>query len=172
MDDYISKPVQVEELVEALSKCRPHRPEIRSILAEKSAAPAQQAPAPAGLSPETPSREVLDPAALERLRATLGKQADQMLPDLIEKFYGDADRLLDQARQALEQEHVDDLRRAAHSLKSTSATFGAMKLSAVAQKLEHLARDGRLDGTAQLIVRAEAEFSRARAALETLQDEP
>jgi HPt (histidine-containing phosphotransfer) domain-containing protein len=78
------------------------------------------------------------------------------------------DRLLGEARQALEQGQADSLRRAAHSLKSTSATFGALALSAVTRELEYRARDGMLQGTARLIARAEAEFVEARAALETV----
>ena len=102
------------------------------------------------------------------MRATLGKQADSMLPGLIDRFYQDADRLLGEAREALEGGQIDDLRRAAHTLKSTSATFGAMALSVVARELEYLARDGVLEGAADLIVRAEAEFAEAKAALETM----
>jgi len=112
--------------------------------------------------------EVLNPGALKQLRATLGKQADRMLPGLIERFYQDVDRLLGEARQALEQGETTDLRRAAHSLKSTSATFGAVALSEVARELEYLARDGVLEGAAGLIAQAEAEFVKAKAALETM----
>ena len=92
-----------------------------------------------------------------------------MLPGLVERFYRDVDRLLADARQALEQGQVEDLRRASHSLKSTSATFGAMALSAVARELEYMARDGMLEGAAERIDRAEAESARAKAALETIQ---
>lgn len=109
---------------------------------------------------------------LERLRVGLGKQADQMLPALIERFYQDAERLLRQARGALEQGHADELRRASHSLKSTSATFGAKALSAVARNLEGLARDGKLEVAGDQIAQAEAEFARAKAALEAVRDEP
>jgi HPt (histidine-containing phosphotransfer) domain-containing protein len=94
-----------------------------------------------------------------------------MLPGLIERFYQDVDRLLGEARQALEQGQADDLHRAAHTLKSTSATFGAMVLSAVARELEYLARDGVLEGAAGLIARAEAESARTKAALETKRKE-
>jgi HPt (histidine-containing phosphotransfer) domain-containing protein len=94
-----------------------------------------------------------------------------MLPELIERFYQDVDRLLGEARQALEQGHLDDLRRAAHTLKSTSATFGAAGLSAVARELEYLARDGLLEGAAGLIVRAAAEFATAKAELEVARKE-
>ena len=89
-----------------------------------------------------------------------------MLPELIEGFYQDAERLLAEAHQALDQGRAGDLRRAAHSLKSTSATFGAMALSEAAKDLEHLAQDGMLEGASERIALAEAEFARARAALE------
>ena len=115
---------------------------------------------------------VLDPKALQRLRAGLGKQAGRMLPGLIDRFCQDGERLLGQARRALEQAQADDLRRASHSLKSTSATFGAMALSAVARQLEHSARDGRLEGVGEQITQAEAEFARARIALEAVRHEP
>lgn len=166
MEDYISKPVQVGELVTALSKCQP-RPamEIPLKRSEDVEAPAAEAPVTA-VAPE-----VLDLRALKQLRATLGKQADRMLPGLIENFYQDVDRLLGEARQMLEQGEMADLRRAAHTLKSTSAMFGAVMLSGVTRELEYLARDGMLEGAAGLIARAEAEFARAKAALETMRKE-
>jgi CheY-like chemotaxis protein len=162
MDDYVSKPVQVEELVRALNKCRPHRSKAPPRSLEVVEAPAVETPVTA-ISPK-----VLEPRALEQLRTTLGKQADTMLPGLIERFYQDVDRLLADARQALRQGQAEDLRRASHSLKSTSAMFGAMALSASARELEHLARDGVLEGAAERIDRVEAEFARAKTALETI----
>jgi len=91
-----------------------------------------------------------------------------MLPTLIEQFYRDADRLLGQARQALEQGQVENVRIASHSLKSISATFGAMALSTVAREMESFARDGRIEGMAEQLTRAEAEFARAKATLEAM----
>jgi signal transduction histidine kinase/DNA-binding response OmpR family regulator/HAMP domain-containing protein/HPt (histidine-containing phosphotransfer) domain-containing protein len=161
MDDYLSKPVQVEELVMALSKCQPRRlkpPRKRTEMIE-----------PPTVAPGSP--EVLNPRALAQLRIGLGRQADRMLPGLIETFYRDADRLLGQARQALEQGHADELRRASHSLKSTGATFGAMALSAVARELENLAREGRLERAGEQIAQAEAEFAKAKTALEAMRNE-
>jgi CheY-like chemotaxis protein len=163
MDDYVSKPVQVEELVRALSKCRPHRSQALPRPLEVVETPAVEIPVTA-VSPKA-----LDQRALEQLRATLGKQADRMLPGLIERFYQDVGRLLVDAREALGQGQAEDLRRASHSLKSISATFGAMALSAVARELEFLGRDGMLEGAAELLDRAEAEFARAKTALETIQ---
>jgi CheY-like chemotaxis protein/HPt (histidine-containing phosphotransfer) domain-containing protein len=161
MDDYVSKPVQVEELVEALNRCGPHQ-------ADGQQRPAFAEASGPGRRGAVPPAEVLDPGALKRMRETLGQRADSMLPELVEGFYEDAERLLDQARQALKQGYADELRIAAHSLKSTSATFGAMALTEVARDLEHLAQAGTLDAANEQIARAEAEFDRAKAALEAL----
>ena len=92
--------------------------------------------------------------------------------ELIDTYLSDAPALFDQMRGALSSGDAETFRRAAHSLKSSSATFGAMALSAAARELEHLARDGVLDGTAGCIARAEAEFIRAKAALEAMHNEP
>jgi signal transduction histidine kinase/DNA-binding response OmpR family regulator len=166
MDDYLSKPIQVSDLVAALEKCRP----VRTRVQPKQTNAAE--PPPGGMPEKDRPPEVLDTRALELLRLTLGKQADRMFPALMEQFYRDANRLLSQARQALEQGRADDLRIASHSLKSTSATFGAMALSAVAREVESLAREGRLDGVAGLLARAEAEFASAKTSLEAIRHEP
>jgi signal transduction histidine kinase/DNA-binding response OmpR family regulator len=161
MDDYLSKPIQAQELVRALSKCRSRQ--------RKTRRKHEKGIDTVITGPESP--KVLDQWSLERLRVGLGKQADQMLPGLIDKFYQDSERLLCQARQALAQGEADDLRRAAHSLKSTSATFGAMALSSVARNLEVAAREGRLEGAGDQIAQAETEFNRARTALEAMRHE-
>jgi CheY-like chemotaxis protein len=161
MDDYLSKPIQPEELVGALSKCQPRRPP----------ATGQPVKGPEPTTAEPRSPKVLDTWTLERLRVGLGQDADEMLPGLIERFRQDAERLLRQARQALGQQDADELLRAAHSLKSTSATFGAQALSAVARKMEALARDGQLEAAGDQLAPAEEEFAKAKFALEAMQDD-
>jgi CheY-like chemotaxis protein len=161
MDDYLSKPIQAEELTSALNRCQPgrvQRPEPPQHAAE-------------GAKPAPGSPEVLDAWTIERLRVGLGPEADQMLPGLIERFYRDGERLLKQARQALEQGQAENLRRSSHSLKSTSATFGAKTLSAVAREIETMAREGQLEAARVPLAQAEAEFAKAKTALEAMHDD-
>jgi PAS domain S-box-containing protein len=166
MEDYISKPIQVTELVAALSKCQPRQAE-KALRTPRPIIQELEIRTPAI---EEPS-EVLDPVALRQLRATLGSKADTILPGLIEGFYQDTDRLMAKARQALRQKREDDLYMAAHSLKSTSATFGAQELSAIARELEIRARDGVFEEAVGLIEKAQAEFARVKAALEMVREE-
>ena len=56
--------------------------------------------------------------------------------ELVDTFLEEAPRMLDELRAALAAKDADRFRRAAHSLKSNSNTFGALKLGAMARDLE------------------------------------
>ncbi len=191
MDDFIAKPIQFSELMAALNKCQaraaahantqpvsqnlaPEPPPVAAVQAPAVSAPPTQpieVPAASDTVSSKPPPPVLDCAALERLRNTLGLQADVLLPSLIDNFFKDAPKLMATAHQALTQKQTADLRRAAHTLKSTSATFGAMALSALARELEYQARDGTLEGAEALIGRIKKEYEKAKAALAAVKKE-
>ena len=168
MDDYLSKPIRVDELAAALRRCRPHV--------------APQPPAPAGGSGEgaqvPPEREpqgqpaiagVLHPPALQRLRETIGDDRG-LLTALIDTLLSDAPRLVEAARRGLEHGQTDDVRRAAHTLKSNGATFGATSLAELSRQLEALATSGSLEEADELIARIDTEYERVRIALETVRE--
>ncbi|MBI4595402.1 MAG: response regulator [Candidatus Tectomicrobia bacterium] len=192
MDDYITKPIQVKEFIEALARCRPKQateidlkpfskieaPDLlqaakrgstggESADGKVSTSVLRATAAQAGMA----SPSLIDLEAFKRLRNNLGKQADAMLPVLMESFYKDAQRSLGEMRSALEHKQARDLHRASHTLKSISATFGAMNLSAVARNVEYLAKDGALDRVAELIEMAAIEFERAKVVLEDARKE-
>lgn len=64
--------------------------------------------------------------------------------ELIDTFLDDTPKLIAQMKTALPANDADGFRRAAHSLKSNSATFGAMRLSGLAKELEMLGKQGKL----------------------------
>ncbi|MFH1566789.1 MAG: response regulator [Gemmatimonadota bacterium] len=176
MDDYVSKPVHLEELLAALRKSPS-----RAAAGDAEGAPPRDAP-DSGTAPTPPASdapaagpqgherptgpEVVDEAAIERLRVALGTRADATLPGLLEGFRDDAAQRLTEARRALQDGQAQDLRRAAHTLKSLGATFGALAMSVAARKLEALAAEGDLTGCEQLLGEVEQEYARARVALE------
>ena len=73
-------------------------------------------------------------------------------------FLADTPQLLNQMRQALSAAAAHELRHAAHTLKSTSASVGALALAACCRSIEELAHDGALDQAAPLIPQAEDLF--------------
>jgi CheY-like chemotaxis protein/HPt (histidine-containing phosphotransfer) domain-containing protein len=173
MDDYLSKPIRMEQLTAALSRCRPHISARPTAFGTESGAGTQ--PRPIEPEPSRPRRRaaVLQPAALDRLMKITGDDPG-LLTSLIETFSNDVPRLVDSARRGLQQSRPDEVRRAAHTLKSNGATFGAMSFSELCRTLESLASSGTLEGTADLIAQIEAEYEAVRIALETMraQDGP
>jgi len=179
MDEYLPKPILSEALARSI---RMARPKIRGgrvtarlgtgrlrAASTKPVSKPEAAPT-AVLSTETSSpmesSSPIDPQALERLRDTLGKRADEMLPGILQSFGADGQRLIETMRGALNPPDPVVFTRAAHTLKSNSATFGALKLSALAKELEQRGRAGELEHNEDLLNKVEEEFRRARNYLE------
>src|SRR4051812_16729872 len=98
--------------------------------------------------------EPLDAAALDEIQAMAGGDRD-FVTAVGEEYLRDSATLVAGLRDA----EGDQLRRLAHSLKSTSASVGAVRLAAACQELEHA-----LDPA--LVAEVEREHEAARAALE------
>jgi CheY-like chemotaxis protein len=159
MDDYISKPIHIEDLVDTLNRCQPR--EIRDqslagIFPVKKEVFAQNFEG---------TEAMIDIRELERLRDTLGPRSQEMLPSLVSSFFKQAEKLIEDARAALEADRSEDLRRSAHTLKSNSAIFGARQLEASARELENIARSGILDSAAELLHRIGEEYHQLRQVL-------
>jgi HPt (histidine-containing phosphotransfer) domain-containing protein len=101
---------------------------------------------------------------------TIGDDDPDVLAALIDTFLRDAPRLIDGATRGLQHGQADEVRRAAHTLKSNGATFGATSFSELSRELEALARSGALEGAAELIERVEAEYESVRIALEAVRE--
>ena len=104
----------------------------------------------------------LDPATFAELEAAAGADFARAL---IATFLEEAPLMLAELRSTLAAGNADAFRRAAHSLKSNSLTFGALALGAMARELETKG----MSGTASLDALA-AEYARAAAALTALRD--
>ena len=92
---------------------------------------------------------------IERLTATMG---GAFIAELIDTFGEDARELITALRRALAETDLDAFRRAAHSLKSTSETLGAVRLAAAARELEAMARAGSVEGARARLERLVGEY--------------
>jgi histidine phosphotransfer protein HptB len=75
----------------------------------------------------------IDLATFTELQETAGPE---FVTELVGTFLEDAPALLGELRSARAAADADRFRRAAHSLKSNSHTFGALALGALARALE------------------------------------
>jgi signal transduction histidine kinase/DNA-binding response OmpR family regulator len=163
MDDYVSKPIHVDELVAALERAAMREPDV----APPGGRDGHGEPTAPG--PDPASTPVLDLAVVERLRRAMGAA---FLDELVSTFLEDSQDLVRTMRRALEGIDAASLRRAAHSLKSNAAGFGAMTLSALARDVETLAKSESLEAAAPRVERLAGECERVARALREVEREP
>lgn len=94
---------------------------------------------------------ILDVAVLTELLESTGDDVE-FVRDLLDTYLAETPEHMAAIRQALEADDAAALVRPAHTLKSSSATLGAMRLSAIGRDLEMAGRSGSLkaDGRAML----------------------
>jgi histidine phosphotransfer protein HptB len=107
----------------------------------------------------------IDPARYAELQDTAG--ADFVV-ELIDTFLEEAPGMLAELRDACAAADVVGFRRAAHSLKSNSHTFGALALGALARELELTGMSVDAAQNAARLDALESEYAKAAAALKEL----
>ena len=110
---------------------------------------------------------VIDPAVYAALQDTVGVE---FAAELVDTFIEEASGMLAELRSARAENHADRFRRAVHSLKTNSNTFGALRLGALARDLELKGLDADPARDTAAIAALEAEYTRAAAALKDLRN--
>ena len=98
---------------------------------------------------------VLDQAVLADLRASIGDDQDFMV-ELVETYVTEGTANMDGLLAAAAAADCAAIVRPAHSLKSTSASLGAMRLSAICRAIEAAGREARPE-----TLQTDAELARA-----------
>jgi signal transduction histidine kinase/CheY-like chemotaxis protein/HPt (histidine-containing phosphotransfer) domain-containing protein len=157
MDDYLAKPLDIAQLSEVLKRwLRP---------GEAAATPGSGAGSPgAAVTVAGEGAPVLDQKVLTDLREVV----EEEFAPILRGFIDHAPVLQGELDAGLAAGDVAALVRPAHSLKSSSANVGAMRLSDLARNLEHAARQGDMEGAAQGVVAIRAELPQVIAALRPL----
>jgi HPt (histidine-containing phosphotransfer) domain-containing protein len=114
------------------------------------------------------SDTLIDPEAWEVMKSMTDSA---FLIDLIDVYLNDSPELLQQMRAGLAAKDVELVRKAAHSLKSNSASFGANQLAGAARDLEMAAKGGSLDGAGLMLEAVEVAYARLLPRLMELKNE-
>jgi two-component system sensor histidine kinase/response regulator len=144
MDGYVSKPIQVEELIKAVED-----------LGGNSAATGKAG----DYSNEVLDREV----ALARVDGD-----ESLLADLAKLFCEESPKLLSAVQDAVARRDAAALKRAAHSLKGSMSTFAARDATEATLRLEELAHSGELANAEGAYALLAAQVERLKRALESL----
>jgi PAS domain S-box-containing protein len=165
MDDYLTKPIQIKALQEALERiglwARVHRRPTSPLSPVKTAPLTLEAEEQAELDP------ALDPTVLAELRQFQGEGQLDIVQELAEAFQFETPPLLQTLRQAVAEGQPEQLKRAAHNLKGSSNNLGARTMAALSAELETIGKSGTIEGAAELVTRLEQEYQRVWQALAT-----
>lgn len=175
MDDYISKPFELEDLTAALLRSRApaaaHESSVASLASGNAAIStmpedeertssflppgdtagemvdtADMAPEPGFSGDDSGSVGPVDEGVLERLCTNLGERNQAKLPWLIDKYCEAGEQMLADMRQALDQDNFAELSRLAHMFNANSASFGAVKLAEMARHIELMVSEDTVSG--------------------------
>ena len=169
-DGYLSKPFRQGQLLAMLIQhLKPSAPAETGGGSAGSGTGAAPAPAPA--APQAPAPavgDVLDAQALERLRELDPTGENRLMERVVSAFETSLNRLMPQLQDALQSGDLAGIRHVSHTLKSSSASMGAVKLSKMCAEIENLARQGRSDGMEDRVARLQEEVAIVRVALQRL----
>ncbi|SDH42619.1 MULTISPECIES: response regulator [unclassified Duganella] len=148
MDDYLSKPFTQQALGQTLS---------RWISLPRTAPMPNEAP--------STDDDIIQQQALDNIRALSPANGDALLERVLQAFLHDTPAQLQAIRQAIASDNAGQMRKAAHSLKSSSANVGAQALAQRCKDVEQLGRNNTTAGAAALLAEMERSFQAARQAL-------
>ena len=119
----------------------------------------------------TTARPVLDAVCMAELRALDPSGKAQLVRRVLVAYRTSIVKLLEQMRIARGADMWDDVSRVAHTLKSSSASIGALALSTLCSDIERLLRAGDHAAAAPLVDRFHAEATRVDDAVAAALDE-
>jgi CheY-like chemotaxis protein/HPt (histidine-containing phosphotransfer) domain-containing protein len=154
MDDFLSKPVMLDELAAKLRAW-----------VKKENMPSEENPEPEIEEPEP--EQHLDRSRLKYLQDLSSRQDSTLFEKLIRSFLDDAPARILTMKNALASNDARTLFTAAHSLKGISGNIGAMCLMAISQSLQEAGGEGNLIGVDPRLREAEAELEIVRKILES-----
>ncbi|MBX3011045.1 MAG: PAS domain S-box protein [Caldilineaceae bacterium] len=154
MNDYISKPIRVADLIAALYRVQPHT-------AAGSAFPAAIADS-ASLSSTDADDAVVDPTVLAEVSAMMAEDGQAMIQDLIRLFLENSPILLQQLRTGMRDGNAAMVFRAVHTLRSPAGQMGAHRLARLCQEVEMASELGDLNDCGPTVDQIFAEYERVR----------
>lgn len=125
-----------------------------------------------GGGPPVGAATLLDPVALQRLRELDPTGSSKLMERVVRAFNTSLARLIPQLNEAQARADAAGIRHVAHTLKSSAASVGAVKLSALCAEMEVMAREGQTMGMDEKIAGLCTEISAVREALLRTLDRP
>ena len=110
----------------------------------------------------------IDPNTIAELKSTVGVD---FIGELIDAYLEETPRLIADLRQSLASQDAPTFGRNAHSIKSSSASLGALSFASLAKELEMMGKAGDLAGVEARVERLAEDYVKVEHALKELKDE-
>jgi len=149
MDDYLSKPVKIEELEKLLANWLP-----------VSSAPAEEAG-----TLENLEKDDSPPVDLKRLYLAMGEEPEE-LQEILDIYLEQMDGSLKRLNAAIAIGDASEIDLIAHNCSGVSANCGMDAVVTRLRELERMGRENQLIGAAQLCAEVEREFGRIKVFLQ------
>jgi histidine phosphotransfer protein HptB len=109
--------------------------------------------------------DIIDQLTYDALVDTVG---EDFIDELLQAYFEETPELLAALQQALASLDYESFQRAAHSIKSTSNSFGAFQFAELAKELEMMGRAKILDGAQAKVDQLSQDYSQVWLSLEVL----
>ena len=166
-DDYLSKPFRQAQLQNVLlkhtSKLEGHPPDSHPGAIANQVETRTVSPAEIGSNSQT--EQLLDAEALRRLKELDPTGENRLLERVARAFETSLSRLLPQLTEAEEQQDFMAIAQVVHTLKSSSASIGALKLSQMCADIENIIRRQTGEDLTSRIKEVPVEAERVQAGL-------
>jgi HPt (histidine-containing phosphotransfer) domain-containing protein len=114
--------------------------------------------------PDPEVQVTLDDKIIERLKIDMGEDADMVIESYVESI----DEFLCDIENRTIRTSNDDLHRWAHTIKSSAASIGAMRLAHFAAQMENSYRDRKKIDLDQQLQDMQREYQRVHASIEKI----
>lgn len=111
-------------------------------------------------------RAVIDESILDSYRVLQDEGQPDVVTEFIDVFLQDLPIRTARLRRAVGLQSPTELKSAAHALKGSAASVGAVVVSGLCAQIEAIGRAGSASGTAELMTLLDPEIARATAELE------
>jgi signal transduction histidine kinase/DNA-binding response OmpR family regulator/PAS domain-containing protein len=153
MNDYLSKPFHLQDLTEALQKSQKNL--LKKLSSESK-------------SKESQANNVIDRKVIDSICQLGGEKAQAILKKIINTYLETSPQLVENIKTAVTMGDADKLRKAAHTLGSSSANLGAIEFSKHCKELELMARSHNLTEVPEKVSQLISKYHRVRSALQQI----
>lgn len=110
-------------------------------------------------------QSIIDISTFTALKESVG---DDFIDELMNAYFDETPQLLSRLKKAFDDQDQETFTRSAHSIKSTSNSFGALQFGLIAWELEMMGRAGNLEGAPASLEALLSAYEEVRHALEEL----